>query len=261
VTIQAEARTTWKTGVEMEAMTAATAAALTVMDMGKAIDRGIVIESVRLLSKTGGRRGDYTAPDLPTSEPEPEPEPEPEGLTPPIRVAVLTVSDRCSAGLTTDTSGPALVELCKQEMLAEVIAHVCRPDEPQAIRDTLTGWADAPQGPDLILTTGGTGLAPRDHAPEATAAVLERRHPGLLELARMRCYDITPRTFLSRGESGTRKGSLIINLPGSRGGCTETLRAILDVLPHAIETLRGDVKDDGRRREAEVPHPPTEQTD
>lgn len=164
----------------------------------------------------------------------------------PITVAVLTVSDRCSKGETSDTSGPAVCAMAKAELDAQVVATAIVPDEIDQIGDQLTAWAaDQPQ-PDLILTTGGTGLAPRDVTPEATAAVLERRHPGLLELARLRCYEITPRTFLSRGESGTIAQSLVINLPGSKRGATENLHALVDILPHAIETLRGEVKDDGR---------------
>ncbi len=175
-------------------------------------------------------------------------------LSPPITVTVLTVSDRCSRGETTDTSGPGLQDICRDQLGATVIGTRCVPDEPADITEAIRNWAlqgvcggqHARVKPDLIITTGGTGLAPRDVTPEATASVLERRHPALLELARLRCYQITPRTFLSRGECGTLARSLIINLPGSVRGSSETLGAILDILPHAIETLRGDVQDDGR---------------
>lgn len=175
----------------------------------------------------------------------------PAPLNPPIRVAVLTVSDRCSRGETIDTTGPAVGALAAEQLAARVVATRCVPDEADAIRAVLRDWAstDASHeaGPiDLVLTAGGTGLAPRDITPEATAAVLHRRHPGLLELARRRCYDITPRTYLSRGEAGTVGQTLIINLPGSQRGATEMLAAMTDILPHAIDTLRGDVQDDGR---------------
>jgi molybdenum cofactor synthesis domain-containing protein len=156
-------------------------------------------------------------------------------------VAILTISDRCSRGEMLDTSGPALGEIVRQEQLGDVVATACVPDEIEAIRDQLVAWSAALPVIDLILTTGGTGLAPRDVTPEATASVLERRHPALLELARLRCYPGTPRAFLSRGEAGARGGTLIINLPGSQRGCTECLRAMLDVLPHALEMLRGEV--------------------
>lgn len=178
--------------------------------------------------------------------------PKPAPLCPPMRVAVLTVSDRCSRGETEDTTGPAVEAMASDLLAAECVAGVCVPDEVDAIRGAILAWADTPKTPtpsetiDLILTAGGTGLAPRDVTPEATAPLLERRHPGLLELARLRCYDITPRTYLSRGESGTIGQTLVINLPGSERGATEMLAAMADLLPHAIETLRGDVQDDGR---------------
>ncbi len=163
-----------------------------------------------------------------------------------ITACILTVSDRCSRGETTDTSGPALHQLVSRRLRAAVVASACVPDETRRIADQIVHWARADPRPDLILTTGGTGLAPRDVTPEATLAVLERRHAGLLELARLRCYARTPRTFLSRGEAGTIGGTLVINLPGSLRGATETLEALLDILPHAIDTLRGEVLDDGR---------------
>jgi len=162
------------------------------------------------------------------------------------RMAVLTLSDRCSRGLTIDTSGPALAEMVQHRLGAEVVRRACLPDDRSLIAQTLRDWADDPAAPDLILTTGGTGLAPRDVTPEATLEVLERRHSGLMELVRRRCYEKTPRAYLSRGEAGVRGRTLIINLPGSRRGAVESLEALLDVLPHAIETLRGEVQDDGR---------------
>lgn len=169
-----------------------------------------------------------------------------------MRVAVLTVSDRCSRGETEDTTGPAVAAMCRDILGANILATRCVPDEIDAIQQAIRAWADPPENnvqthtTDLILTAGGTGLAPRDVTPEATAPLLERRHQGLLELARLRCYDVTPRTFLSRGEAGTIHQTLVINLPGSKRGATEMLTAIADILPHAIDTLRGDVRDDGR---------------
>lgn len=160
----------------------------------------------------------------------------------PIRVAVLTVSDRCSRGEMTDTAGPSLARLCTERLNAELIASTCVADDKDAIAGQLCSWAGEWK-PDLILTTGGTGLGPRDITPEATVAVLERRHPGLLELARMRCAVKTPRAFLSRGEAGTIGRSLIINLPGSQRGACEYLEALVDVVPHAIQMIRGEPDD------------------
>ena len=160
-------------------------------------------------------------------------------MKPAFTAAILTVSDRCSRGAAEDTAGPALRELLRDRVGVEVVATECVPDELESIVAVLSGWANDAPRPDLILTTGGTGLAPRDVTPEATAQVLQRRHPALLELARSRCYPTTPLAALSRGEAGTLARSLVINLPGSHRGATQTLGALLDVLPHAIAAVRG----------------------
>lgn len=160
-------------------------------------------------------------------------------LNPPMRVAVLTISDRCSEGTAEDTSGPALVALVQERLHAEVVATGLVPDDRDTIVEQLRTWALYTPKPDLLLTTGGTGLGPRDITPEATLAVLERRHSSLMELARMRCYAITPLTYASRAEAGTLGQTLIVNLPGSRKGAVETCEALVDVLPHCIKTLRG----------------------
>lgn len=164
----------------------------------------------------------------------------------PIRAAILTISDRCSRGENTDVSGPALADICRTSLHAEVIQTRILPDDPDAISAALVEWAAPNQNLDLILTTGGTGLSPRDNTPEAALRVFHRRHDGLMELARLRCMSKTVRTFLSRGVAGTIHRTLILTLPGSARGARENLEALLDVLPHAIETLRGDVLDDGR---------------
>lgn len=163
-----------------------------------------------------------------------------------IRAAVLTVSDRCSRGEARDESGPALEALLRERLGAEIAARACVPDEPEEIAAAITRWGHRDAGVDLVVSTGGTGLSPRDRTPEAAKSVLEREAPGLMELARTRCLAITPRAFLSRGVAGTIGRTLVITLPGSGRGATEQLGAILDILPHAVETLRGDVQDDGR---------------
>ncbi|MBL0870867.1 MAG: MogA/MoaB family molybdenum cofactor biosynthesis protein [Phycisphaerales bacterium] len=166
--------------------------------------------------------------------------------TRPINAAVLTVSDRCSRGLATDTSGPALQAMLRQHLGAQIVATACLPDDIPALSACFVEWSEPSRAIDLILSTGGTGLAPRDLTPEAARAVFHREHPGLMELARARCAAITPRTYLSRGVAGTINRTLILTLPGSLRGSTENLQALLDILPHAIETLRGEVQDDGR---------------
>lgn len=164
----------------------------------------------------------------------------------PPSIVVLTVSDRCSRGETVDTSGPALCELVK-EMLAATITHTaCLPDDIDQLAAFFADWSQPAKNVDLILATGGTGLAPRDVTPEALRKVMHREHAGLMDLSRLRCYEKTPRTYLSRGIAGTIHRTLIITLPGSPRGSREMLEAILDILPHAIETLRGEVQDDGR---------------
>lgn len=164
----------------------------------------------------------------------------------PIRAAILTVSDRGSRGQTVDLSGPALEALVQQRLAGVIVARACVPDEPEPIRAAVQAWAQPDACIDLVLTTGGTGLSPRDRTPEAVLGVLDRQAPGLMELARARCLPITPRAFLSRGVAGTLGRTLVITLPGSPRGATEQLTALLDILPHAIETTRGDVQDDGR---------------
>ncbi|MBI1369196.1 MAG: molybdenum cofactor biosynthesis protein [Planctomycetes bacterium] len=156
-----------------------------------------------------------------------------------MNASVLTISDRCARGEAEDTSGPALCQMLRETFGATVLAARCVADDPDAIGHVLVEWSDATPRPDLVLTTGGTGLGPRDVTPEATRRVLEREHPGLIQLMQMRCYAKTPKCFLSRGIAGTIDRTLVINLPGSRKGAIESLEALADVLPHAIETLRG----------------------
>jgi molybdenum cofactor synthesis domain-containing protein len=136
-----------------------------------------------------------------------------------------------------DTAGPAVRAIIAEKGLGEVVAAACVADDRDAIVAQLTAWCA--DGLDLVLSTGGTGLAPRDLTPEATLAVIERRHEGLVELMRLRAYPRNPRAFLSRGVAGIARRTLIVNLPGSPRGATECVAALADVLPHALATLRG----------------------
>ncbi|MCC6661764.1 MAG: MogA/MoaB family molybdenum cofactor biosynthesis protein [Phycisphaerales bacterium] len=154
-----------------------------------------------------------------------------------LRVAVLTVSDRCSLGEATDESGPAVAALCREKLGAQIVASAGVPDERGAISAALAAWVA--QGIDLVLTTGGTGMSPRDVTPEAALSVIERPAPGLMELARARCLAKTPLAFLSRGVAGVAERTLIVTLPGSPRGACEQLGALLDVLPHAVAQVRG----------------------
>lgn len=163
-----------------------------------------------------------------------------------ITCAILTISDRCSKGVTQDTAGPSLVRIAQDRLGAMITRVDCIPDDRKLIRQTLIAWTSSVPAPHLILTTGGTGLSPRDITPEATLDVLERRHPGLMELVRFRGSQHTPNAFLSRGEAGTIGQTLIINLPGSERGATESLKALLDILPHALENLQDAPHEDSR---------------
>lgn len=152
-----------------------------------------------------------------------------------MRVVVLTISDSAARGEREDLSGPAVVAAL-QAINAEIVATEIVADERLSIAERLCSYADAGQA-DLIVTTGGTGLSPRDLTPEATRDVMEREAPGLAELMRAESLKITPLAALSRAVCGTRGRTLIVNLPGSVRGARENLAAIIRLLPHAIALL------------------------
>ncbi len=155
-----------------------------------------------------------------------------------IRVGILTISDRSARGERPDASGPALAQALAERLPGAVIAATAVvPDDRPEISATLVRWADE-SGLDLVLTTGGTGFAPRDVTPEATRAVLEREAPGLAEAMRAESLRVTPHAMLSRAVAGIRGHTLIVNLPGSPKGALENLATILPVLPHAVELLQ-----------------------
>jgi molybdopterin adenylyltransferase len=158
-----------------------------------------------------------------------------------FRAVVVTVSDKASAGLRADASGPVLRTLLRG-LGAEVGEPVVIPDDQAQIEQTLAMIADAEET-DLVLTTGGTGLAPRDRTPEATLAVADRLVPGFGEAMRAQALEVTPHAMLSRAVAAVRKRTLIINLPGSPKACREHFAAIAPALGHAIETLRGEASE------------------
>mgnify|MGYP000667955023 CR=1 FL=1 len=162
-----------------------------------------------------------------------------------FKAAVLTVSDRSFRGERPDAGGPLVVEILKNAGYA-VTETAIVPDEKGRIEAALRQWCDR-EPVDLIVTTGGTGFAPRDVTPEATLAVCDRLTPGIPEAMRYASMQVTNRAMLSRAVSVIRKKTLIINLPGSPKACQECMDVFLDTIPHGLDLLRGEVRDCGRK--------------
>lgn len=160
---------------------------------------------------------------------------------PTIRAAILTISDKGHRGERTDTSGPALAAWLADRSI-QIAATKIVPDDSATISATLIEWADMLRY-DLILTTGGTGVSPRDITPEATRAILDREIPGIGEAMRAASLSKTPYAILSRATAGIRAQSLIVNLPGSPKGAIENLEAVWTAIPHAVQKIQGDASD------------------
>jgi molybdopterin adenylyltransferase len=159
------------------------------------------------------------------------------GVSPALRVAVLTVSDAGARGERADTSGDAAAQWAASRS-AEVVARAMVPDDVVAIAQRLIAWCDG-DAADLVLTTGGTGLSARDVTPEATRSVLEREAPGIAERIRAVTGVEFPRAALGRGVAGVRGRTLIVNLPGSTSGVRDSLSALEPIVSHAVAVLRG----------------------
>jgi cyclic pyranopterin monophosphate synthase len=235
VELVAEARTTAGTGVEMEAMTAAAVAALTVYDMVKGVERGVQIEQVVLLEKHGGR-SDYVydgaaagADAAPVSAGAP--------AGPKAGAAVVTVSTSKAAGRGEDESGPRLAALA-EELGMEVLASEVVPDDRSQLEALLCKLADE-RGVALVLTSGGTGVAPSDVTPQATRAVIDVEVDGLGEAMRAASQPHTGNWMLSRALAGVRGGTLIVNLPGSPASIAQIGEALVSPLRHALALLAG----------------------
>jgi molybdenum cofactor synthesis domain-containing protein len=158
-----------------------------------------------------------------------------------MRIAILTVSDAGARGERLDSSGDAIVAWAVARG-ADVVDRTLVPDETDRIVPILLGWCDR-DAADLVLTTGGTGLSPRDITPEATRAVLEREAPGIAERLRVSAMEAFPRAALSRGLAGVRNRSLVVNLPGSAGGVRDALAALEPIVDHAVQIVRGSPTD------------------
>lgn len=209
----------YKTGVEMEALTAASVAALTLYDMLKMLDEEMFIGEVRLLKKTGGK-SDFRAP---------------EGRV--FRAAVLVMSDSVAGGKATDTSGRMLVERLKDHGL-EISDYSVIPDDKAVIAGLLKRYADDMKL-DIVFTTGGTGFGPRDVTPEAVGDVLDRDAPGIAEAIRSYSQERLPVAMLSRARAGLRGKTLIITLPGSPGAVADGLDVLLPAVLHAFAMIEG----------------------
>ncbi|HEX16292.1 MAG TPA: MogA/MoaB family molybdenum cofactor biosynthesis protein [Deltaproteobacteria bacterium] len=155
-----------------------------------------------------------------------------------LKVGIITVSDRGARGEREDRSGPVAEEVLTSELGAEVLMRETVPDEVQQIKEALLKGCRL--GLDLIVTTGGTGVSPRDVTPEATKEVIERELPGFSEAIRMEGFKKTPHAIISRGLCGLRGKTLIVNLPGSPKAVREGLQVILPAIPHTLEKARGD---------------------
>lgn len=219
IIVNTEVKAIWRTGVEMEALVAASASALTLYDMLKMIDEGMEIQSVRLIEKKGGKSGIKDTG---------------EGLT----GAVLVLSDSVSRGEKEDTSGKFLVEKLRSFRF-QVSVYKILPDDCGRIEKELKELADK-QHVDLILTTGGTGAGPRDVTPQATLAVIERRLEGVEEALRNYGYDRLATAMLTRGVAGIRGKTLIINFPGSKRGAEDGIHALFPGILHTFRMMRGE---------------------
>ena len=223
VDIAARASTTGRTGVEMEALTAVAIAGLTLHDMVKAVDPAAMLTDVRLVEKTGGKRGHWTREG---GERAPTPHPLGPGGT------VLVVSTGAAAGTREDTTGRRIADwLTALGVPTGDPRIVADAEVAQGMRDALA------ERPAVLLTTGGTGPSPTDATPEATAPLLDRPLPGIPEA--LRAGAGTPTAALGRGLAGLSQGTIVVNLPGSPGGVDDALRVLAELLPHLLEQVRG----------------------
>ena len=219
IEVDVQVKSIWKTGMEMEALSGACIGALTIYDMLKPIDNTLFISSVKLVEKSGGI-AQFKIKDRNK-----------------IRAGVIVVSDSVAAGRRADKSGKFIVKTLKDRSI-EVVKYQVVPDDSSLIEELLIKYSDDLHL-NLILTTGGTGLGPRDITPESTRKVIEREIAGIAEGSRAYGQRRTPLSMLSRGIAGVRGKSLIINMPGSLNAVSESLEFLFPGLEHAFQMMEG----------------------
>ncbi len=218
VVIRVTARGIEPTGMELEAMTGASLAALNLYDMMKPHEKDVHLEHVRLVEKSGGKSDWRTT------------------LDPPVKAAVVVVSDAVHGGHKEDRAGRLLRERLQAEPSVELTTSEVLPDDPDALRSLVTGLVEG--GVELVITAGGTGLTSTDRTIEALEPLLEREIPGLMETARAYGQSRTRHAMLSRGIAGVFQGALILAFPGSTGGAAETYDALFPPVLHVFRSLR-----------------------
>lgn len=224
ISITATAKTTGRTGVEMEALTAVAVAGLTLHDMTKAVDPWSVLGDIRLVEKSGGSTGDLSAADAAGPSP----------ATRPGIAAVLVASTGAAAGTREDTTGPRIrAWLIERGFEVDAVTVAADADVARALAALVAAR------PALVITTGGTGMSPTDVTPEATRRLLDRELPGVAEAIRARGLAATPTAALSRGIVGAAGDTVIVNLPGSPGGVADGLAVLDGLLDHLVAQIAG----------------------
>lgn len=215
----AEVRSVWKTGVEVEAISAVTGALLNAYDMLKPLDQSLKLTDIQVVKKRGGESSFS------------------DKFTEPLKAAVLVISDSTHAGTRKDKSGLIIKDFLDGQPVL-VTNYEVLPDNRKLITERLCSLADT-EKINIVFTTGGTGLGPRDVTPEATLDALERTIPGIVEAIRKHGKDRTPYSMLSRGEAGVRGNCVMVNLPGSSKGSLESMQALFPGLLHIFPMMEG----------------------